>query len=556
MQQTHHANFIDYCKDLKLSQNWHDYSCEITTATKDFGRLTKKYATIINKEFNERIAIFGTNSLISYLLESQHYCELKLLHAIGYCGILPEPCEQNVSEFVDEKLEKFTELDVELLFCKNPSEVDVEHLIPASVAAINEKELDYDEKQELIKLENRRLRRRRKETMHSFALHMGVIGFSHGIHRATPYQTRERWQQNVDAENFIKNSVILGQNGEVIPMLGSAFTLEKSNAEKMAFADGIAKLAQKNGMQWAKVVKTLPGKKHPNPANGNNKWDGTMPREAFQEVQKQWDLLLSALTKHNIKLAGIWTRETNLDSCPHQNFMFFLPIGKEKFVEEKFHEYMGRDGGNIMFEVKEINEKDPNATASFANYIFKTFFKYITKNIDGNPKLKDESLCEQTVASACGFRRFGFFGIPPLTQWRKLRASSVAPPCGDPHLTALWSAARNGDAAEWIELSGGLCAKGKNRLTKTLTEKSGKSRIATGVAIKATNAQFMTKTLNYFKITPKEAVVGEIVRRTKRTVRLNQRHPREVKNLEKSPLKTNQTPNQKYPSRYFDVLIN
>ena len=249
---------------------------------------------------------------------------------------------------------------------------------------------------------------------------------------------------------------------------------------------GIGSLAEADNLAWASVVCTLPAAMHPNPKFGKNSWDGTLPDEAWRDIGQLFGRLRAGLAKKGIKLAGLKTAESHQDGCPHANFFVVFDEHEKIEVEAAFNQYFGHGPKSIKFT---IGKKGADS-AKFASYCL----KYFTKFFDGSDD--EASVGEQAWASAWKIRRYAFFGIPPLTQWRLLRSSEIAPV--DHLLQKMWRAARGGRAALWIALCGGMAVKNKTRPTKTYSEKHLKSRVATGVENLLTDSIIVIKKIGYW----------------------------------------------------------
>lgn len=367
------------------------------------------------------------------------------------------------------------------------------------------------------KRETRALRKQQKRDKAVLALESGVIGGRFGgFKRTTMWQIKEQVKKNKDTDRFLKSHIAVGQRGEQISLVNS---FERKMAEFAIVAQGIQKVAESEGMAWAKIVVTLPPEFHINPSVGKNNWNGILPDESCKLLATEWARLRASLAKDAIKLAGCWTRETHSDGTPHINFLLYMPLGAEQQVEQKFIDYMslGNASAKAIKYVK-MDQYQFDGACGFAKYAAKGFSKYAAKNLDETEENK-ESLAEQSLSSAFCWRRWGFFGIPPLSQWRALR-SQKDNPNATPLLDSMWRAARGNDFATFIQLNGGICAKSKQRTISTFAEpsQSGKSRIVVGIWEKSTGYYLKTKQVGYF----------ELIRPQNQEVTLKITHPRET----------------------------
>ena len=212
-------------------------------------------------------------------------------------------------------------------------------------------------------------------------------------------------------------------------------------AEFAIVCQGIQTCAESIGMAWAKIVVTAPPRFHINPKNGGS-WNGAMPDELCDIWSKQWTRCRAYLAKQKITLTGTWTRETHADGTPHLNFLIYIPLGSEWIVEDAFRDYMSL-GNTSDKAIKYVKMKQSmyEGACGFAKYAAKGFAKYSAKNIDCDSEENIDAIAEQSLASAFGWRRWGFFGIPPLSQWRALRSQKDCPNA-TPLLDSMWRAAR------------------------------------------------------------------------------------------------------------------
>ena len=365
------------------------------------------------------------------------------------------------------------------------------------------KEKDPKKQQQLYdnaKSETRRLRKLQNREKAALTLRAGVIGGKFGgVKRATMWQINEQVEKNKDTARFLKSHMAIGRGGEQID-LSNVF--ERKKAEFSIVAKGIQTVAETSGMAWAKIVVTAPPQYHINPILGQYKWDGTMPDELCKKWARQWARLRSALLKQCIKLVGLWTRETHADGTPHLNFLIYMEAGGEQIVKDAFHEYMSLGNTSIKaIKYVKMDQYQFGVACGFAKYAAKSFAKYSAKNIDTDNQNNIDAVAEQCLASAFGWRRWGFFGIPPLSQWRALRSQKNCPN-STPLLDSMWRAARGNRFCDFINLNGGLAATAKTRTIQTHSEKSttGKSRILTGVIDKKTGYLLITKQVGYFEL--------------------------------------------------------
>lgn len=366
--------------------------------------------------------------------------------------------------------------DAELI---DKSSYEIDSLVGKLAEQSMDDGIDFDAK--IIK---KRLFNRQRFLQESIALHAQIIGKGK-MTRCTGWALNNRKDKLKKQDEWAKKNII--SNGvDSFTLADAGNTRSKRLNELYVIAKGIEKLGDINGKAWASVVCTVPANMHPNPSIGKKTWDGTLPNESAKWLQENWALVRARLAKEQITLSGIWTREAHADGTPHINFLIYFDEWESEKVKKVFFEYFAHSSKAVKWQDGLRGEKQ----ASFASYAFKYFAKLFG---DGDTQ-SDDSICEEAWASAFSLRRYGFFGIPPVEQWRRLRAQRTAPN-STPLLDSLWRAARRNDSAAWISLSGGLGLKNSHRPIKTITDLSetGKSRIAVGVEEIATGAQIISK---------------------------------------------------------------
>jgi len=293
------------------------------------------------------------------------------------------------------------------------------------------------------------------------------------------------------ADNFLKSHKI--SNGKMtISLADAGHRRDKALSELYTILKGMEKLAKAARLRWARVVVTLPSHYHSNPQNNHGSWDYTMPDESTKLLQEKWELVRSRLAYYGITSSGVWTRELMGDATPHCNFMLFFEPGTEDQVKREFCEVFGYDKPGVDFMLGQEG-KD---CASFATYCIKYFFKFFVSDEDVHNL--NEGMRDAAGFSAFGIRRYGFFGIPSLGQWRELR--KLRQPPKTPKLKKLWNAARGGRADEWIALSGGLAVSRGKRPVKSIRAENRIIGVEVPKTAKAAAESVITSTPGTWKI--------------------------------------------------------
>ena len=323
----------------------------------------------------------------------------------------------------------------------------------------------------------RKLRKIQRKLKASLEMRLGLIGGRFGNVRATKNCVAGRIEMNLNNQHFLDTHQVTFED-KAFKLADIVLTREKRLAEMQCILKGIERQAEAQGLRWASAVASLPAHLHVNPTAGANSWDGTLPSESIRYIHDKWKKMRAYCAKKKITLAGFWTVETHKDGTPHINFLVYFDGDRAGFVESAFDIYFSHSERAVKFRL-DGDVVDGQKIAKFSSYASKYFTKTfnveaLLTNVEANTALKEEAL-----ASAFGYRRYGFFGIPGLNLWRKLRASKETP--DDEATAAIWRAARGGRASEFIELSGGLGIKARARTFKTVSVPHLKSRVTVGV---------------------------------------------------------------------------
>lgn len=384
---------------------------------------------------------------------------------------------------------------------------------------------------------SKRLNKHRKKLQGALTLHLGLVGGQYGSKRAINFMKWQRKNEQLSQAHWLKTTQVTNKKtGQKICLEDIAFTNEKRISEMMCRASGIEKYSELNGMRWARVVCTLPPRFHPNPTT-KNCWDGSLPDRATRVLQKRWVNLRAYLSKHRVKLTGIWTREAHADACPHVNYLIYFTRGNEEIVEFAFKKYFGQSKPACDFMLGG-ETKDGKRPARFSSYCMKYFTKHfieerleeLNSNLTQEERAKLElereaALGEETAASNFGYRRYGFIGTPPINIWRRLRATDQTP--DDIAIQELLSAAKASNYAEYIKLSGGLSIKNSERNFESITITDQFNSEFVAVKNKSNGYEFIVKELNIWELSKIviDIVIEEKPPRTTNPVTVNQSYP-------------------------------
>ena len=338
-----------------------------------------------------------------------------------------------------------------------------------------------------------------------------------------------RSTQLVAQQHWLKQTMLRTQvDGEQLelPLEAIAKTPQQKLARLYAFIAAMDRLAAEQGLSVALLTATLEGPWHANPLHPspNHRWNGKTPGEASKELGARFQRVRRDLHKKGIKLSGLWAAEPHQDGCPHRHFWLIYDPAHQGAVFAAFlARFPGKlklrrdraSGGDVMFDTKadalagcarklthkregaqvdvSLIDRDKGSGASYVlKYVQKSIMTDATYADLLNPlgdaptptkktarrKANAAELRKQlralqsidTYRSVWCMRGCQFFGIRScLTLWDELRR--IGEPPSEPHLRALWRAARGGDAKgavaagqqrgdayTFLQLQGGLAA--------------------------------------------------------------------------------------------------
>lgn len=335
--------------------------------------------------------------------------------------------------------------------------------------------------------------RDRRRFIEIIALNSNLIG-KNTKNKCTHYAQNSLSDRIAATKIWMENHVV--SNGKIklkLSVIGQ--TIKKRVSEMFCAATGVQAIAEEYEMRWASVVVTLEAVKHPNPKNGRSCWDGTTPKQSNKLFSKRFARVRAMLAKKGITLVGLWTREAHGDATPHVNYLIYFKIGEEAVVEAAFNKHFSHSNNAIEFKIGEkatyIDENGvEKKAASFSSYAMKYFMKFLSEEPD------EKTLEESAWASTWGIRRFGFFGLPSIQIWRRMRKSEHSIK-HSVELEELRLACRSNNFAEFIRLCGGLGIKRSKRDFQTIREND----IVIGVKHVKSDTEFINKRLGEWSIT-------------------------------------------------------
>ena len=347
----------------------------------------------------------------------------------------------------------------------------IDHIewVAARMRMTNIDSLRIDEDSEPSILANAKTIKQRRDMRARFRRNISMINYSKGIVSgkaggfpyAAPNEIKIRNAQKERTREWANEHWISDKKGTLIKLADlMSRSANQQFSELFTISTGVQKHAEASYLTAVFITLTAPAHMHPNPSKGKNTWDGTTPRQTHRWIAANWHRVLARLKTEDIEIAGVRVVEPHKDGCPHWHVMYWaFPEDHariEKIIREAATEWDEEAGAKFV----EIDAAKGKATS----YLF----KYLTKSLSSFEELHGDQAAIDAWRACWGIRAFQFFGIPPLKDWRLFRKLNKAP--ADALLKGAWYAAKRGDAAAWIGLSGGLCIKRKDRPIKTELE--------------------------------------------------------------------------------------
>jgi hypothetical protein len=308
------------------------------------------------------------------------------------------------------------------------------------------------------------------------ALHLNFVNSKRQTY-ASNITTKNRIAQRLRNDELLSSSFIINEQGQRYS-LKEISDLNVSNPkirkdELICRARGFENLANDLGHEALFITLTCPSKYHrafsksgaPNP-----KWQGLMPDEANDYLNKQWQKARAEFQRQGITPYGFRVTEPQHDGTPHWHMLFFIEGEKLKALENILRHYALEVDGDEKgaaenrCDFKKIDPSEGSATG----YIL----KYIVKNIDGEglgeDKFGNDSiLVAQRIdawASCWCIRQFQQIGGASVSIWRELRRLRTKfIDKKDNVLEQARFAADNSDWQGYTLAMGGLHTKQKNR---------------------------------------------------------------------------------------------
>jgi len=251
---------------------------------------------------------------------------------------------------------------------------------------------------------------------------------------ASNVTTRNRQAQLLRNEQLLSAHFIINEAGERFS-LKEISDVNVSNpkvrkAELINRARGFEDLSESLGHQGLFITITCPSKFHRAYSKSgaeNPKWDGSMPNDAQEYLNKLWSRVRAELKRKKINPYGFRVVEPQHDGTPHWHTLLFVKPEHVKTLKQIIHHYaLQEDGDEEGAQENRCDFKhiDP-ARGSATGYIL----KYIIKNIDGEglgeDKFGNDAITAATRinawASCWCIRQFQQIGGASVSVWRELR---------------------------------------------------------------------------------------------------------------------------------------
>lgn len=280
----------------------------------------------------------------------------------------------------------------------------------------------------------RQFRKLRKEHIWHASVLLKLVGKGASKYCCTSI-FNEFKQNKIKEQEFIRNSVIVGEDKKVIPLSEACKTAEQNIAEKINIINTMEKIAMDREYTWCFITLTPAPEFHPNPTVGKFSYNGVSPRESALMMNKGIRRVRSLLAKNGVKAGrdylGCASAETFKDGCMHKHMIFFCDSSTIEKIRKDFLVHfpnLNDDSFVVESEENKLKEyKKPNeeyvkgkfrvrATTYLFKYLMKSISNFDNK-LDFNFISKDEdevlynSLLNQSFRTYNSIRGFSFFGI-------------------------------------------------------------------------------------------------------------------------------------------------
>lgn len=252
------------------------------------------------------------------------------------------------------------------------------------------------------------------------------------------FQYKTDYKKNQD---FVKDGVLIGEDGKVFSLADCAKTFGQRTAETLNVvsymerkSDEINKLSP-GAIDWLFITLTIKPEHHPLPTKGKNSYDGTSPFDSAKAQKNDWNTVRALLRKKGIfpdkHFWGTIVAEIHKDGCQHLHLVIFYYVKDYEKIKETFFSVFPN-----LDEEKSFLKNNGEAKAT--SYVFKYILKAtncfdMTVDIFKQKRtvIKDKKIIEEKIEGGVlansAFRSFNnirgiaFFGISKcMTKFRFL----------------------------------------------------------------------------------------------------------------------------------------
>lgn len=211
------------------------------------------------------------------------------------------------------------------------------------------------------------------------------------------------------------------------------------------------------------VTLTAPARFHPNPAQGNNQWDGSTVTESHEWFMTDWVRTRALFSKHGIPLEGFRVTEPHKDGAEHWHVLLYIKEQDIEDVKALINRHFAHSPHAVKYKhdfakPADKKEKKEKGHATAAGYMLKYLIKSLSAGKDTGTSADNDEIFNKEAAAAdawratWGIRAFQFFGVlhGKLTLWRELRRLEICPEEED--AARLWRAAKGGRGQLFISI--------------------------------------------------------------------------------------------------------
>lgn len=268
------------------------------------------------------------------------------------------------------------------------------------------------------------------------------------VHRAGECYVSDEAMRRVAGQKarcaaMLENTRVQNENGDeyTLAELAAKSTGNKAirRAELMTRIAGFERIARDCGHAGLFVTITCPSRMHKWRSVGggrvrpNDRYDGTLPREAQAYLCQLWARLRAALARRKKGIYGFRIAEPNHDGTPHWHLLIFCEQEARDEVVAQMRRYALKDSPDEQgadahrCKVVDIDWERGSAAGYVAKYVAKNIDGYrVETDLLGNDALESSARVE-AWAKQWRIRQFQQIGGPPVGVWRELRRVKELP---------------------------------------------------------------------------------------------------------------------------------